>query len=463
MRYKKLLVIIPDGVSLKNFAYTDFPIEVKKLGWDLVYLNLTNFDLTKSGIREVKIIPKPKRWTDLLKRAKILVELDHFQNRFNDPVYNKYKFGASKKGIKNKVKNFILRILFKKNQGKKGLNNLRFKIQESEKGSAYYLECIKVFEDEKPDMVLCASQRPVKAVAPILASQKLNIPTACFIFSWDNLPKATKIIDTDYYFVWSDFMKEELKKYYPYINDEQVRITGSPQFEIHYKKEVIIPRHEFFERYALDINKNYICFSGDDITTSPHDELFLLDLAEEVEELNKTGNSIGIIFRRCPVDLSGRYDFVLDKFKNLIVPIEPEWTSSETAWNEIMPKKEDLILQTNIIEHSFMVINVGSSMIFDFAAKEKPCAYISYIPRTDRLDKDIQEVYNYVHFRSMPTSDPVYWIRNKSDYKHVVLQQFKQDKRVEVLANAVKWSNIINQNMSNSSQMMIKEIEQIIE
>jgi hypothetical protein len=36
------------------------------------------------------------------------------------------------------------------------------------------------------------------------AAQELGIPTATFIFSWDNLPKATLVLEPDYYFVWSD-------------------------------------------------------------------------------------------------------------------------------------------------------------------------------------------------------------------------------------------------------------------
>jgi hypothetical protein len=35
----------------------------------------------------------------------------------------------------------------------------------------------------------------------LLAAQQLGIPTATFIFSWDNLPKATMVVETDYYFV----------------------------------------------------------------------------------------------------------------------------------------------------------------------------------------------------------------------------------------------------------------------
>ena len=46
-------------------------------------------------------------------------------------------------------------------------------------------------------------------------------------------------------------------KYYPYINESQVFVTGTPQFEMHYDEKLLQPRETFFRRYNLDINKKY--------------------------------------------------------------------------------------------------------------------------------------------------------------------------------------------------------------
>ena len=307
MTPKKLLVIIPDGVGLRNFAYTNFPEEVKNAGWELIYWNATGFELSELALEEIRLKPKPRAWTDLLKRAKINVELEHFEKKFNEPIYKKYKFPSSKIGLKNKIKSLVVIFLIKKYRGEKGLKRLRTLMQDSERKSEYYQHCIEVLNQEKPDAIFCTNQRPVNAISPVIAARDLGIPTSCFIFSWDNLPKATKVIDTDYYLVWSEHMKDELIRYYPYITPEQVKITGTPQFEIHYNKSVILPRDQFFSTYGLDPSRKYLCFSGDDITTSPHDEYFLRDVAEAVSQLNEKGQNIGIIFRRCPVDFSGRY------------------------------------------------------------------------------------------------------------------------------------------------------------
>ena len=81
-----------------------------------------------------------------------------------------------------------------------------------------------------------------------------------------------------------------------------------------------------------------------------------------------------------------------------------------------MPKKEDLDLQTNIAEHSFMVINVASSMVFDFAAKVKPCAYLNYLLDLKDQKKDIREIYSYIHFKTIP-ENAVFWINNKEEIR----------------------------------------------
>src|SRR5690606_2409880 len=105
----------------------------------------------------------------------------------------------------------------------------------------------------------------------------------------------------------------------------------------------------------------YICFSGDDITTSPNDPYYLEDLAQAIVNLNRKGYDLGIIFRRCPVDFSDRFDKVLNAYKNVISVIDPLWTKQGHNWQNIMPTPEDMGLLANISKYCILVVNVGSS------------------------------------------------------------------------------------------------------
>lgn len=452
---------MPDGIGLRNFAFTSFvEIGIKK-GWEIKFWNQTPFDLTSLGFQEIKLNGKPRAITDLYKRAKIHAELNYFTKKFNDPVYQTYKFPSTGKGLKNSIKRFLVKILEHSYSGEKGVQNIQKKLKQSEMNTEYYKNSVEVLKGEKPNMVLCTNQRAVNAIAPLLAAENLKIPTACFIFSWDNLPKATLVINTNYYLVWSEYMKAELLQYYPFIDAEKIKITGSPQFEHYFNRDPLVTKKDFYYQNNLDPETEYLCYSGDDITTSPHDHLYLKDVAEVVRVLNAKGRNLGIIFRRSPVDFSSRYDDTINAFSDIITPIEPLWEEKGERWNTILPTKEDLNLQANLIQHTFMVINVGSSMVFDYVCMSKPCAYINYNPREENLIRDINEIYRYVHFRSMPSKDAVFWINSKEEITSVIKNVIEMDVEKKV-KNAREWFGVVNKQPANEATIrMWKVISEI--
>jgi hypothetical protein len=444
LKTKKIFILLPDGVGLRNFALTSFVEIGEKMGWKVVFWNQTPFDLTVLGYKEIKLEGKPRAFTDLLKRTKISVELDCFEKKFDDQVYQSYKFPSSNKSIKSKIKNASVTQLTKTYRGEKGLQKLREKLKASERKSIFYKHCKDVLEREKPDFVFCTNQRPVNAISPLTAAQDLGIPTSTFIFSWDNLPKATMVVEPDFYFVWSEYMKKELLNYYSFINSDNIFITGSPQFEPHFNLKLRKTREEFFEENNLDLNKEYICFSGDDKTTSPDDANYLHDIAEAIEILNKDGETkFNILFRRCPVDFSDRYDTVLEKYKKLIVPVAPIWKQVGMNWNSVLPTQEDLSLQVNTILHSKAVINLGSSMVFDFAVFNKPCMFLNYEVE-HKVDEswNPKKVYNFVHFRSMPTGKEVIWLRSKKEIGSKLKAALEYSHKI--VEEATNWFEKIN-------------------
>lgn len=459
---QKIYILLPDGVGLRNFAFSSFVEIGERMGWEVVFWNQTLFDLKELGFQEIKLKGKPRAMTDLLKRARINVSLDHFEEIFQDPVYQTYKFPPTRKDLKSKVKNALVDQMTTTYRGEKGLEKLRFKLKESERKSFFYHHCKEVLENEKPDFVFCTNQRPVNAIAPLTAAEDLGIPTATFIFSWDNLPKATMVVEPKYYFVWSTHMKEELLSYYPFIEEKQIVISGSPQFEPHFNPSLRISREAFFKEHNLDLTKEYICYSGDDITTSPDDPQYLNDVAEAVEKLNKSRkHNLGIIFRRCPVDFSDRYFKVLEKFRGLIVPISPEWKQIDNTWNAILPTIEDLKLQINTIFHTKAVVNLGSSMVFDFAAFNKPCLFINY-DVVEKINKDwsTKKIYDFKHFSSMPTGKEVIWLNSKEDIGEKLENTLIRSSDTVVFAN--EWFKKINVPPAvDSSERIWKAIENI--
>ncbi|WP_299667497.1 UDP-glycosyltransferase [uncultured Polaribacter sp.] len=458
---KKAFILLPDGVGLRNFAFGKFYEEGIHQNFDITFWNNTNFPISNLGYKEINLeLGKPRSISDLYKRAKIIIELKQNVRNFKNDVFLSYLSSKNYKNSKEIIKTIFVSFLVFFYNSSKGIIKIKKKLHQLERNSKYYLKSKQTLQKEKPVIIFLTNQRPLTAVAPLLAAQDLGIPTVTFIFSWDNLPKGTLVVSSDFYFVWSNFMKSELLKYYPSVKENQIKVTGTPQFECHYNT-VFKTKFLFFKEHNLDIKKKYICFSGDDITTSPNDQYYLEDLAKTVRRLNEKGENIGIIYRKCPVDFSNRHIDVYKKYKNEIVLIDPKWKNLGNGWNRVMPLPEDLTLLANTVHHTEMVINVGSSMVFDFVSQNKPCAFLNYNTiKKSSEDWSIKKIYKYIHFKSMPNTNAVLWINSSEEMQNIILQVLNNTIHLE---STKEWYNkIVEFPQDKASQRIWLEINKLV-
>ena len=441
---KKVFVFFPDGVGLRNFAFTDFKSIGENMGFDITYWNNTIFSLKDNlGFNEVKIEDHTAHpLLPIYTRARKRAELNVSKDKFKDSVYPTYKFPFNYKGLKNIFKSLYVKWLIGLYSSEKGVVILRRKINALERSTSKYKYCKAQLEAHKPDLVFCTTQRATQSISALLAAQDLGIPTVAFVYSWDNVPKAMQVVETDYYFVWSDLMKQQVLQYYPFVKEHQMFVTGTPQFEPHYDTSLKQTREVFFKENNLDLTKKYICYSGDDETTSPLDQYYLEDLANAVRNLNKKGENLGIIYRKCPVDFTPRYDAVIEANKDIIEVLDPIWKQVGDQWNQVLPTPEDFKMLYNVCEHSEFVTNVCSSTVFDFVAHDKPCIYYNYEqPQLKKGIRDIGQNYKYVHFRSMPSKKAAVFCTDKNDLEGLIKQIL--DDQLSNVAECKTWYKII--------------------
>jgi len=440
---KKVLFVVPDGTGIKNYLFSDILPQLAENNVEvLVYHNLSdnailevekqhNIKLTHQKTAVYHETKKQKFYREAIAYARLL----HNAKLVNNPTiltnWNRNHAGVKKIFYKwveaygqHLSKNYS-RIL----KAEKVYQKLVAKSTQKE---------IVFLKQYQPTSVFCTHQRALTAIPIIEAAHQLGIKTIGAIYSWDNLPKARLAVRTSTYLVWSDYMKKELQLYYPEIEENNIQVTGTPQFELYATLSANESKSDFFEKYGLSVNKKTICFSGDDEKTSPYDPKYLEDLAKSIVE-NNASEKYQIIFRRCPVDLSGRYDKVLEKYKNIIVPIAPQWSNTQEQWTQLYPYTSDVQLLANIGKHSDVVVNLGSTMAFDFSYFNKPAIYLNYNPVVS--DKwSVQTIYKYQHFRSMPSKKAVYWINHASEIFKIIEEAIEQGMPMETK----QWFEIVN-------------------
>ncbi len=461
---KKVFIFFPDGVGLRNFAFTDFKKIGEQMGFDITYWNNTVFSLKDNlGFKELNIEDHSSHpLLPIYSRARKRAELNVSRDKFNDSVYPTYKFPFSYKDLKNTFKSLYVKWLVGLYSSEKGVEKLRSKINRLERSTSKYKYCKAQLEEHKPDLIFCTTQRATQSISALLAAKDLGIPTVAFVYSWDNVPKAMQVVETDYYCVWSDLMKQQVLQYYPFVKPDQVFVTGTPQFEPHYDESLKLSREAFFKEHNLDTDKKYICFSGDDITTSPLDQFYLEDLANAVRNLNNQGYNLGIIYRKCPVDFTDRYDAVIEKNKDIIAVLDPIWKQVGSQWNQVLPTPEDFKMLYNVCEHSEFVTNVCSSTVFDFVAHSKPCIYYNYEqPQLKKGIRDIGQNYKYVHFRSMPSKEAVVFCTDKNDLERLVKQIL--DGELSNVKECKEWYKIVvGKAPTEASKNIWKSIDSIL-
>ena len=131
-------------------------------------------------------------------------------------------------------------------------------------------------------------------------------------------------------------------------------------------------------------------------------------------------------------------------------------------WNTILPEPYDFSLLSTVCEHSELVVNICSSMVFDFTIHNKPCIYINYEqPQLKKGIRDIGQNYRYVHFRSMPSEKAVAWGTSKEALQFT-LENLLNDPK-PVIAQAKKWFTVVaGKNPKDSSLEIWKAIENIL-
>ncbi len=259
----------------------------------------------------------------------------------------------------------------------------------------------RLFEEVKPSILFCSHQRPSIILPPVLAAKSLGIPTATFIFSWDNLTSKGRIAAPfDYYLVWSEHMRRELLHYYPDISPERIHIVGTPQFDPYANGKMLWPREEFFSRVGADPSRPLICYSGGDPGTCPEDPEHVRVLLDLIRAGRIKGNP-QMLLRPMPVDDGSRYCNVRRNYPELIY-LQPTWLHTKPGdWSRVMPLSEDVRFLANLTQYADLNVNLASTMTLDFAIHDKPIVNIAFdVASPPPFGKPLWDYYyRFEHYR----------------------------------------------------------------
>ncbi|WP_165730517.1 hypothetical protein [Polaribacter sp. 20A6] len=370
---------------------------------------------------------------EYLKYLKEKASLKYFDTIKEQNTHTFYRRFKRVKGFKNALK--FKSIIFFSNffKSDKGILFLEKKLNSFVEKTSFYKKSTEILKKENPDMLLITHQSTSITLGVSLAAKKNNVQVLTSIHSWDNIVKGNKLVDADYYVVWSNYMKNELVDYYPTVKKETVFTTGTPQFHDYNSNQKLINREDFFREFKIPKATFYICFSANFKAIGQDEPQYLEDLILEVKKHNiSSKENIHIIFRPHPTEGSNRFDNLLsensDNVTKVIHTKNTEFNASQVLFS--------------IIYYTDAMINVGSTMGLDATLLNKPAFYLDYTVKNSSPLFSIDEIYKLVHFKSLKESDnAIYHIKSKSEFA-VIFKIIKEENNVAILKQK-KWAKTI--------------------
>jgi len=424
---KKIISIFVGYQSFENHYASDFfdiPQEIDMLVWHQVKssaLEKLPESIQKQALPSFDYNGK----TDFLRYLKAKATL-----RYNDKVQTQkehllYRVSPGKSNIKKKLKFGFISFLSRFYASKKGIQKLEDKFFQQTRTSNYYKECLAYLKAEQPDLIYCSHQVSSLSLAPVLAARDLGIMVVSFIYSWDNLPKGNKMLKADHYFVWSDYMKAEMTQYYPDEVQNNITVTGTPQFVFYTKPAYLIPEKLFYKAYNLPTDKKLLCFSGNFTSIGMDDPLYLKDLAEAVKTHNQENTKqYHVILRANPADYNEGFRPILEQYKEVITEVIPTWNHDEFPLPENYNVNSNLGVLYSTLYYSSAILNIGSTMALDAILLEKPAYYFNYKQPNGHKDFDIDRLYQFVHFKTFKEHSNAVHLLNSEDQIMSMLQYF---------------------------------------
>jgi hypothetical protein len=239
----------------------------------------------------------------------------------------------------------------------------------------------RLFERTRPSVVFSSNQR-APIVAPVVAAARsLGIPTASFIFSWDNVTSKGRIIAPfDHYLVWSPLMRDEVLRFYPDITADQIHVVGTPQFDPYADPAIAWSREEFLRRIGGDPSRRLICYSGGDPSVYTAEYEYVALLMRMIRD-GRVAGAPQVVLRPSPADSGRQFDQVLRDYPEILY-VPPAWEYTPGDWTRTLPLPDDVAVLTNLTRHTDVNINLNSTMTLDFAIRDRPVINLGFDLRT---------------------------------------------------------------------------------
>ena len=271
----------------------------------------------------------------------------------------------------------------------------------------------QLFNELRPDLVFnCSHIHGPMADLPMRVAEGMGFKTAAFIFSWDNLTSRSRIfVPYDYYLVWTDNIREDFLRLYPFVDKDRVIVTGTPQFDYHFNPEFTMQREEFCRRIGLDPSRPYILYTTGRSQDFPDEHIIVKEVIRYIQETTISPKPQLVVRTYLKGNSSEMEDLSKGSFPDVVFPTVL-W---EKKW--LLPLYNDLIFYTSLLRHCSLGINAASTVTLELMMLGKPVINLGFdppgsnVPYFNRFSRHV----DYEHYKPVAYSGGVLLAKSLED------------------------------------------------
>ncbi len=424
----RIVALIPRGEVIRNFVYSGTFDEVAKNA-DVTLLSVnTNIEMD-DGLREKfgTIYPLdeyPERW--LVRFQREILDISHNRWLWSRAAQERHRLrDAEAVTLNDKSKRAIKKFISYPFATRTGLDLLG----RVERTSSRLLQSSenyeRLFTELKPSLVFNGSHvHSRNAIQAVQAAQWLGIPTATFIFSWDNLTSQGRImLPYDYFLVWNESLKRQLLEMYEWVGEDQVFVTGTPQFDFHFRPEFYQSREEYCRQIGADPQRPIVLYTTGMPNHMPGEPEIVEQIADMLETIDGPERP-QLLVRVYAKDRTGRFDELKKRRTDILFP-EVSW---ESAW--LTPKADDSYALVNALRHSAVGINVASTVSLELCMFDKPVINVGYNPESvSTAEMAYADYYEFDHYKPIVESGAVMVASSAEQMKSLIVESLEQPKK----------------------------------
>lgn len=346
---------------------------------------------------------------------------------------NAWYYARVLKSVSTKIE---YRYLFQAFRFRKKLSKIKGRLLEKFKRLTRPGYMKKLIVQEKELIKLQAGYGPVKdwlnqvkpdayfTATPFLLSSELvgrlcreaGLPVFAAICSFDNVTKrGWPALFFDHYIIWNKYNKAELQRIHPSLGDEQISITGAPQFDAHILRSNHLSKDKWLKALGLPAGKKIILYGGGPVKLLPYETQYVKHLKAALEN-GEIKNAV-LLFRSHPLDDLQRWIDEVGTSEYIFYDSAPMGKVNRDYTNVTIADIEKLIASLKFTD---VHINLCSTMAVDGSIFNKPQIAPFYDLEKPGTQKLLRDLYFQEHYLPIVSSGAIHFAKSKKDLINLV-------------------------------------------